>query len=96
MSDSPVRTWSAWVPVAISAAALALVLIHVSVFGAVREPDEGAAAHIWQLLMGLQALAVVFFLFRWVPRSPRHALAIFALQVCAAAAAMAPVYYYHL
>src|SRR5450631_3115478 len=45
---------SAFVPLVMSFTALAVVLGHVALFGAVREPDEGAAAHIWQLLMGLQ------------------------------------------
>ena len=34
-----------------SLAALALVLGHAAVFGIVHEADEGAAAHVWQILM---------------------------------------------
>jgi hypothetical protein len=41
----------AWIPLAMSLAALALVLGHALVYGVVHETDEGAAAHTWQLLM---------------------------------------------
>ena len=40
---------SAFIPVAMSLVALAIVLGHVAMFGAAREADEGAAAHLWQL-----------------------------------------------
>jgi hypothetical protein len=41
---------SAWIPLAMSLAALALVLGHALVYGVIHEADEGAAAHTWQLL----------------------------------------------
>ena len=40
---------SAFVPVAMSFAALALVLVHIIMSGVAREADEGTAAHLWQL-----------------------------------------------
>jgi hypothetical protein len=42
---------SAFLPLAMSLTALAVVLGHVAICGVVHEPDEGATAHIWQLLM---------------------------------------------
>jgi hypothetical protein len=83
---------SAFLPVAMSIAALAVVLGHVALFGAVREADEGTAAHIWQILMAAQVPIVAFFAIRWLPRTPRQALQILALQVGAALAALAPVF----
>jgi hypothetical protein len=47
MSISTMKHPSAFLPVAMSFAALAVVLVHVAMFGAFREPEEGAAAHIW-------------------------------------------------
>jgi hypothetical protein len=82
---------SAFLPVAMSLAALATVLAHLAMFGVVREADEGAAAHIWQLLMIAQVPIVAFFAIKWVPRTPRQALTILALQAGAALAALAPV-----
>ena len=76
--------------------ALALVLGHVAMFGAVREADEGTAAHLWQLLMAGQVPVVAFFAMRWVPRTPRQALPILALQAIAGLAALAPVYFLNL
>jgi hypothetical protein len=87
---------SAFVPIAMSLAALSVVIVHVVMFGAAREPDEGAAAHIWQILIGAQIPLVAFFMIKWLPQAPRAALPIVALQVIAVLAAMAPVYFLHL
>ena len=40
---------SAFVPVAMSFAALAIVLVHIIMAGTARQADEGTAAHLWQL-----------------------------------------------
>jgi hypothetical protein len=93
MVASPIKQPSAWVPLAMSAAALAIVLVHVAIFGAEREVDEGAAAHFWQVLMALQLPLVAFFAVKWVPRLPRRALSILVLQLAAALAAAAPVFF---
>ena len=87
---------SAFLPLAMSFAALATLVVHVAIFGIAREVDEGAAAHIWQLLMAGQVPIVAFFAIRWLPETPRQALPILALQVGGALAAMAPVYFLHL
>jgi hypothetical protein len=89
------RRPSAFLPMAMSIAALAIVLgsIAASSGVVVRDADEGAAAHIWQLLMGLQVPILVFFAIKWLPRAPRQALYVLALQACVALAAFAPVYF---
>ncbi len=87
---------SAFLPVAMSFVALATVIIHVALFGAAREADEGTAAHIWQLLMGGQLPIVAFFAIKWLPQAPRQALPILALQGGAGLAALAPVFFLHL
>lgn len=86
---------SAFLPLAMSLGALATVLVFVGLHGTAPQADEGAAAHIWQLLMAAQAPIVLFFAVKWVPRSPRQAVPILALQVGAALAAMAPVFMLH-
>jgi hypothetical protein len=83
---------SAFLPLGMSVAALALVLVHVALFGAAREADEGATAHLFQLLLAAQVPLVGFFAARWLPRAPAQALAVLALQAGAALAAMAPVF----
>ena len=84
---------SAFVPVAMSLFALAVVLTHIAFFGTARQPDEGTAAHLWQLLMAGQLPIVAFFAFRWLPRTRLYGLLVLALQVVAALAAVAPVYF---
>jgi hypothetical protein len=91
-----IRQPSAFLPVAMSSAALALVLGHMVMFGAVREADEGAAAHIFQLLIVAEMPIVAFFAIRWLPRFPRQALQVLAVQAGAALAALAPVFYFNL
>jgi hypothetical protein len=86
---------SAFLPVAMSLGALAAVLLFVALHGTAPQADEGAAAHIWQILMAAQAPVILFFAIKWVPRSPRDAAPILALQIVAALAAMAPVFLLH-
>ena len=87
---------SAYVPLVMSGAALAIVLGYLAVNGVVREPDEGTAAHLWQLLMAGQVPIVAFFAIRWLPKAPRQALPVLALQAGAGLAALAPVFFLHL
>jgi hypothetical protein len=96
MTISTLAKPSAWLPLAMSLAALALVLGHVAMFGAGREADEGTAAHLWQLLMAGQLPIVAFFAIKWLPQTPRQALLILALQALAALAALAPVFLFNL
>ena len=87
---------SAFLPVTMSFAALAVVIGHIVMFGVVREADEGAAAHIFQLLMVAEPPIVAFFAIKWLPRFPRQALEILAVQAGAVLAALAPVFYFNL
>ncbi len=87
---------SAFLPVAMSFAALATVLGHVVMFGVAREPDEGTAAHIFQLLLIAEVPIVAFFAIKWLTRTPRQALQVLALQAGAALAALAPVFFLNL
>ena len=96
MNVSPLKHPSALLPIAMSVAALAVVLAHIAIFGVVREADEGTAAHLWQLLMAGQVPAVAYFSLKWLPRAPGQALCVLALQAVAALAACAPVYWFKL
>jgi hypothetical protein len=72
--------------------ALAAIAFHLARFGPAPQPDEGAAAHVWQLMMAGQLPIVAFYAIKWLPRTPRSALVMLALQLAAACAALAPVY----
>jgi hypothetical protein len=84
---------SAFLPLAMSLAALALALGNAAIFGVVYEADEGAAAHIFQLIMVVQVPIVAFFALKWLPRAPQETLRILALQAGAALAAIAAVFF---
>jgi hypothetical protein len=94
-----VKRPTAFLPLAMSFGALATVSIAVmyslahGAQGIVRQPDEGTAAHIWQLLMAGQLPVLLFFAIKWLPRAPRQTLYVLALQAGAVLAAMAPVYF---
>ena len=87
---------SAFLPLVMSVAAMTLVLIDVAIFGVVRQADEGAAAHIFQLLIAGQTPLIGYFVIKWLPRTPRSALPVLGLQAVAVLAALAPVYFLHL
>lgn len=92
MNTSTMKLPSALLPLAMSLAALAIVLAHIAMSGVAREADEGTAAHLWQLLMAGQLPVVAFFAIKWLPRSPQQALLMLALQAGAVLAALAPVF----
>jgi hypothetical protein len=89
---------SAFLPLAMSLTALG-VLFAAAIYGIlhgahgiIRQPDEGTAAHLWQLLMAGQLPVLLFFAIKWLPRAPRQTLYVLALQAGAALASMAPVF----
>jgi hypothetical protein len=89
---STLKRPSAFIPIALSLVALSVVLGHVAMFGTARQADEGAAAHLWQLLMAGQVPIIAFFAIKWLPRTPSQALLILGLQIVAGLAAAAPVF----
>jgi hypothetical protein len=86
------RQPSGFLPVVMSLTALAMVLGSLAMYGVHRGGDEGAVAHLWQLLMAGQVPIIAFFAIRWLPRAPRQTLGVLALQAGAAMASMAPVF----
>lgn len=91
-----IRHPSAFLPVVMSLAALALVLGHVALSGAVHQADEGATAHIFQLLIAAQLPLVAFFAIKWLPRAPRVSLCVLAIQVAGILVALGPVRIFNL
>ncbi len=87
-----IRDFSAWLPLAMSLTALAIVLLHIARFGIARQPDEGGDAHLFQLLMAVQLPIIAFFAIRWLPQAPRRALVVLALQVATFVAAWMPIF----
>jgi hypothetical protein len=84
---------SALIPIGMSLAGLGLVLGHAAIYGIVHEADEGATAHLFQILMVAQVPLVGYFAVKWLPRAPEQALRVLALQAGAVLTAFAAVYW---
>lgn len=81
---SLIRDPTAWAPIALSLGALAFVLGYAAFAGGVdagQPHDEGTPARVFQLVMLIQGLIVVVFAVRWLPRAPKPAAIILALQI---------------
>jgi hypothetical protein len=85
------RRPSAFLPVAMSLAALSLIGAQIATAGVVPQRDEGLAAHLWQLLMAAQLPVILYFAVTWLPRAPRWASVVLAIQILAVLAAAMPV-----
>ena len=84
---------SAFLPLAMSLAALGIVLGNAAIYGVVHEADEGAAAHLFQILIVAQVPIVAFFAIKWLPRAPGRAMRVLALQAGGVLAALASVFF---
>lgn len=93
MDRSLIKQPSAYLPMLMSCAAMALVFHHYAFYGLVHEADEGAAAHIFQILIVAEVPLVAFFAIKWLPKATKEALVILALQAAAVIAAFAAVYF---
>ena len=82
---------SAFLPLIMSFVVVAAGLREAAVFG-LHQADEGTAAHLFQLLMPLQVPIIAFFAITWLPRAPRPALAVLALQLGVVLAIFATVF----
>ena len=92
-SLSLIKQPSAYLPILMSLAALTLVLGHAAVFGVVHEVDEGAAAHIWQILMALQLPILAYFILKWLPNRTKETLQVLTLEAALWLANFAAVYW---
>ena len=79
---------------AMSLAATLLLLWYVAFGPRVHETDEGTGAHVFQILMGTQALIIAFFALKWLPQSPKPALKILVLQLFAALIPFVVLYFF--
>jgi len=86
------RQPDALIPVAMSLCALGLEVIQLGTHGFAPERDEGAVAHLWQLLMVAQLPVIGFFALRWLRRAPAQSATVLAVQAIAWATAAVPVY----
>jgi hypothetical protein len=86
------RRPSGFLPLAMSSVALLVILAHVATVGDEPQADEGAAAHVWQLLMVVQLPFIAYFGIRWVPVAPRPGSIVLLTELAFALAAAMPVF----
>ena len=77
------RQPTGFLPVAMSLGAFAMIVWYVAVHGVVHQSDEGAQAHLWQVLVAGQVPLIAYFAVRWLPSARRAALVVLALQAAA-------------
>jgi hypothetical protein len=84
--NSLIKQPSAWIPLVMSFAALAMILVYVAIFGFANgsgNGDEGAPARIFQLIMVAQLPIAGYFAVKWFPKQPKQSLVVLALQAIA-------------
>ncbi len=74
---------TAWIPLAMSCVALAMILGYVAMFGIVHNKDEGAPARIFQLIMVAQLPIAAFFGLSWITKKPKETLVVLVVQAIA-------------
>ena len=87
---------SAFLPIALSLIASLLVVGEAAFFGATHQTDEGAAAHIWQLLVEIQLPIILFFIVKYLPQQLKQTSQVIGLQLLALILAVLPVFLFHL
>lgn len=93
MTLPTMREPSAFVPIAMSLVALAMIPTYIAMFGIVESADEGGAARLFQLLLVAQLPIVLWFALKWLPRAPGQALVVLAIQAAAALTPLALITY---
>jgi len=76
---------SAWIPLAMSFVALAMIVVFVAIngFASSGNGDEGAPARIFQLIMIAQLPIAGYFAVKWLPKQPKQSLMVLAFQAIA-------------
>ena len=88
--------YTTWLPLVMSAAAVVVVITQIMIFGIPQGGNEGTAAHLFQILIGLQIPVMAFFAFTELSKNPKQVIKILAIQILAMLTALAPVFYFRL
>ncbi len=91
-----IRKPTAWLPLAFAGATAVMFIVAYFRHGLVRQPDEDAYAHLFQIFLAAQVLIIFIFAIKWLPQAPRPAALVLVLQFAALLAVCSPVYLLHL
>lgn len=89
MIPASMKQPSAFVPVAMSLAALAIVVGHAAIFGITSPSGSALLTRTFQVLMAAQLPVVLFLAVTRFRRDPRPTARVLAVQAAAALAALA-------
>ena len=78
-----IRQPTGYLPIVMSLGAFAMIVWYVAAHGVVHQSDEGAQAHLWQLLVAGQVPLIAYFAVKWLSSATRPALVVLALQAAA-------------
>jgi membrane protein DedA with SNARE-associated domain len=90
------RRPTAFVPLLISGGFLSVLLAGLLGGTLARQPDEGAAAHLFQILIPIEIVVIAIFAVHWLPKRAKPAAAVLALQGGMLLAVLAIVYFKNL
>jgi len=95
MTLSLIRKPSSWIPIALSLAMLVLESFYLlNILHADPTGDEGLGAHLFQLWLPLEAIIVMYFSVKWLPKERKEAFPIFIIQIILVIAVCTPVFYF--
>ena len=84
-----------FIPMLMSLTAFAIAIGSVATVP-IEQGEEGAAAHMFQLLLAAELPLLAFFAMTWLRKDVPAALTILAIQAAAIGMALFPVWYFHL
>ena len=85
------RHRSAWLPVLVSACALAMLFGYVAIFGVTHSHSERLATRLYQLVQFTQFVLIAWFVMRWAWREPLAGMTVVAAQFAAISASLVPL-----
>jgi len=91
-----IRKPLAWIPVVLPLLIIAMLGYALTTHGVTRDADEGTEAHLFQIWIVLEFILVSVFAARWLPRLPKQAGMIIALQLALSFIPCAVVFYFNL
>ncbi len=84
---------SAWIPITFSLTVVAMWIVGIAMFGTpIRQSDEGALAHLFQIWLVLEVLMIAFFATKWLTQKPKEALIVLVIQIALVIAGCSPVF----
>ena len=90
--NSIIKKPSAYLPIVFSVAISIMIVSFITLVGVEQNEDEGMAAHLFQLWLAYEVVAIGFFAAKWLAKDPKSVLYILAVQVMAVILAAAPIF----